>query len=929
MKSTYHLLACLVAPISIVFNSFAFDPGCGNPGQNEPDCPPPPVGTNPINPHRGSLLREVTDLETFGAAPIQFTRHYNSRTRDYTKPRWEFGTQWTWQHNWQYEVRESSTSDFGFPRLIVRYPAGREYYFRAVDATGSVRVPDANCGDRLYPTGTGLYTLRTPEGRQYEFRKTGSGSSYEYLLDRVRNGTGWTWTLTYQTQGGKQRLYRITNNYGRYIQITRASGANGYWQITSIKTNDNRIVNYTYSTWAPTSETVLTKVTYPGAEEANYTWCGSDSLTAGPPVLESADDPMQSTSGSRMKYVYNYTATYGGSNIVNGTILEERNLVTNQLVVSLPLGSGLYPQVTEGNGTELLRKYNTFGVSTEFADGEGRTTSFTRDAGGAGFITSIAEPGGATTSYTRDFAGRVLARTDALSGVQTRTYNANGFLLTDTDELSRTTTHTRDTNNRITRTDHPDGTYEIFTYTGTGLMKTHRLRNGTTETFTYDSWGNLVTHVDAASHTWTFTYHSSGMRATSKDPRNYTTSYQSTWRGLLTRVTHPDSSYREFGYSPYGKKTSDRNELGHTSNFTYTEYNQLATQTDPLNRTTTYEYGREPSCGTCGYLQTVAKVTLPSGKVTDNHYDLSGKLLSQVVAPGTADEATTTWSYDARGRVQTTTDARGKVTSFTYDLLDRMLTETDPLLHTTTNSYDAVGNLLTVTRPDTTVFTYTYDTMNRRLTETNPNSETTTYTYHPDGSLASLKDARNSLYSFLVDPLSRRTRMTYPVGSYENWTYDGAGNLSIYRARNGAMRTCTYDSRNRDTLCDWSDTTGDVSKVYDAASRVTSLTKGLTLSYTYTDANELQSETYQFGGAVGNKVVSYEYDADGNRTTLTYPDGTIVGKGSVIHIDTYTPQWITDRASRYAHMNDRPLLEGRAGTPNKVMRPHHFIGNVS
>ncbi len=167
--------------------------------------------------------------------------------------------------------------------------------------------------------------------------------------------------------------------------------------------------------------------------------------------------------------------------------------------------------------------------------------------------------------------------------------------------------------------------------------------------------------------------------------------------------------------------------------------------------------------------------------------------------------------------------------------------------------------------------------MNRPLTETNAKNETTSYSYHTDGTLASLTDARGSAYSFDVDALSRRVKMTYPGGSYEQWTYDTAGNMAQYRARNGATMICTFDSRNRETACDWSDSTLDVSKGYDAAGRLTSLTNAnCTLGYSYDSANQLISESYAFGGAMGTKTVSYTYDADGNRASLTYPDGSAV-----------------------------------------------------
>jgi len=193
------LLILVSASAAFAASLHAYDPSCGNPWPNYADpCDDSSVGANPINALRACLIRSVTDVQTYGAAPIEFTRIYNSRTRNYTRARWELGTQYTWQHNWQYEMRESSNANFGFPQIIIRFPEGREIYFQAVDSSGSVRVPPANYGERLYPTGSGTFTLRAAAGREYDFRKVSVTGGYQYLLDQVRNGTGWKWTLTYQ-----------------------------------------------------------------------------------------------------------------------------------------------------------------------------------------------------------------------------------------------------------------------------------------------------------------------------------------------------------------------------------------------------------------------------------------------------------------------------------------------------------------------------------------------------------------------------------------------------------------------------------------------------------------------------------------------------------------------------------------------------------
>lgn len=252
-----------------------------------------------------------------------------------------------------------------------------------------------------------------------------------------------------------------------------------------------------------------------------------------------------------------------------------------------------------------------------------------------------------------------------------------------------------------------------------------------------------------------------------------------------------------------------------------------------------------------------------------------------IVAPGTPDTATTLYSYNAAGELASSTDPRGKVTTFTYDLLGRELTTTDPLSNTTTTAYDAVGNVTTITRADNSVLSYTYDVMNRRLTETNAKNETVSYTYHADGSRASLTDPRGNASTFQVDALGRTTRVDYPGGWYETWTYDGAGNVISHRNRGGYTMTCTFDNRNRETFCDWGIWNQPaVTKIYDAAGRVLALnTAPCNLTYTYDAANQMLSETYTFpaGPYVPTpKTVAYTYDADGNRATLTYPDGFLV-----------------------------------------------------
>jgi len=132
-------------------------------------------------------------------------------------------------------------------------------------------------------------------------------------------------------------------------------------------------VTYGYSQWASSGKYVLSSVTYPGAEQANYTYVTADPNNASArPLLSTAFDP-KSRGGAQMKYTYNYNAFAMGS-LITGAVLENRNAATNRVIVSLPLGGGPYPQILYGNGREVTRKY-TSGLISERADGVGRSVA--------------------------------------------------------------------------------------------------------------------------------------------------------------------------------------------------------------------------------------------------------------------------------------------------------------------------------------------------------------------------------------------------------------------------------------------------------------------------------------------------------------------------------------------------------------------------
>ncbi|MBX7158274.1 MAG: hypothetical protein K1X66_07805 [Verrucomicrobiae bacterium] len=839
------------------------------------------VGVNPIGPGNGNVQREILDLQTFGNSSVEFKRLYRSRYRNYISKAWELGAVNTWQHNWAWELKDRDSKHNGFIDIRLNTPEGETIDFWATDNTGMLRAPGPSRGERLYqwkPNGKSKngQTLVTPEGWEYYFARTDHPN---YALVGVRDPEGQMWELEYDNQN---RLIKIQNRFGRFITLERKE-INGQERISKIKSSDGREVVYNYDTFLVTN-TILKSVTYPDGEKANYTYVGGQSLTEGRPLLATADDPMLEGPGSHIRWVYNYEPKFGVGRdyMVIGMAKEERNLLTDELVVSLPLGAGSESWVVEGDGTGTYRKFYK-GLLVERVDGEGRWEKIFYSQGGFGYVSKRLYPNGAEINYQHDAQGRITKQIDPLGNSRSYAYNANGFLLTSTDEEGHTTTIERNEEDLPIKKTYPDGTSESWTYNSDNQMLTHTARNGGITTYTYyqgepGGWyGDLKTVTDALGNVTTYTHNAAGNILTQTDALNHTTSYAYNARGKLLTITYPDNSQYIKTYDTYGNLIQDENELGFATTYTYDEYNRLKTLTDPEGGKTTYQYGKAPDCGTCSAATTISKIIDPEGREIHYFYDKSGNRTQQIEGANTPDAAITTYIYDAVSDLTGITDPNGHQTTQSYDLNHKLLTRTDPLGNITSYTYDKVGNLKTETRANGAVTSYHYDSMDRLIKTVDAENNITQMAYDNSDNLEKLIDAKNSTYTYTYDLLNRRKSLIYPDNSKENWDYDKAGNLKTYTARNGATRTCTYDLRDRELTCDWSDNTADVIKTYDLAGRLLTLNNANSqLTYSYDAANRLLSETQKLSDQPSAFSVQYTYDKSGLKKTMTYPNGTLL-----------------------------------------------------
>ena len=172
------------------------------------------------------------------------------------------------------------------------------------------------------------------------------------------------------------------------------------------------------------------------------------------------------------------------------------------------------------------------------------------------------------------------------------------------------------------------------------------------------------------------------------------TTWQYDLNGNVTGVTDPLLQTTNYTYDNLNRKTSETEPSPDgvaarpTTTFTYDADNNLRTQTDLDNNATTYLY--------------------------DN--------LNRVISVSDQHGYAQLKSYDANGNLISTTDRNGQVTDFTFDNLNRRVSEqwldsSSTAIRTTTWTYDAIGRLTSVSDPDSSV-TYAYDHLNRPTTIT-------------------------------------------------------------------------------------------------------------------------------------------------------------------------------------------------------------------
>jgi len=615
--------------------------------------------------------------------------------------------------------------------------------------------------------------------------------------------------------------------------------------------------------------------------------------------------------------------------------------------------SGLLTSVTDWSGRKVSYDYDTSGRLFHVADRNNQRTTFAYD-GTSQRLTSITDANGhVAVSMTYDPQGRVATQKDArglIAGQQTSfSYGAPDAQ----GNVTTTVTYPATSSDGF-------APQQLDTYNPQSQIVTHVFKPSATEsltaTYTYDANGFRKQVTDARGNTTSFCYDT-----------DYTGAAVAGSHGNLTRVIAPPPAA---GGNPLvtlvkfdaknnvvetvaprgvnaGVGTTCATNLSAAVNTLFatdlTYDTSLGTEllsvtrkyTDPdlgqQTATTKFAYGDTANPGL------VTQVTPPRGNTgagPDTTFSTTLSYFGPGSQAGLLQSVTdplgnkTTYAYDAVGRRTSLVDPLNNTWSFSYDNEDRLLSASAPApvtggaALTTQAQFDPVGNRITLTDANGQITRYLYDErdslkqVDQSATVTDPNADpskiSAAYQYDNLGNLVRVDRATGSaseaVVDYAYDGLNRvRKETQYPQAGWPatpngstgsptlltQTTYDPNSNRQTLSDPQAQLTTFGYDTLNRLTSMAFTNAapgtsaTANVSYAYDANGNRTSLTDGTgSTSYTYDERDRLLSVT-----SPGPQTVGSRYDLDGNRTRVIYPDATAV---------TYT----FDKASRLQSLAD-------------------------
>lgn len=600
-------------------------------------------------------------------------------------------------------------------------------------------------------------------------------------------------------------------------------------------------------------------------------------------------------------------------------------------------------QVTDANGAVTTYAYDAVGNRLSVTDALGRITSFSYDARNQQVIEIAAD--GIETHFGYDAVGNratiTRAANTAVAATRSFSYDEDGLLIAETDPLGNTTTYEYDSNHNVVLTTDAGGHSTSYGYNARNEVVQIVGPVGNIVQYAYDGNGNRVSVTDGRGSTTTSYYNSNDEVVLTVTPEGYGTETQYDNNGNIVSQTlyavpiaspldpnllpafTPSTEDRttQFEYDKVNRRVATISAEGFRTETTYDavgnrlevrEFRDLAGAEvavmhhyyDDVNRQvaslsaegylTTFVYDAvgnrieehrfDESYSPPGTGMPPQPLPGDSGRITTQSYDAVNRLISQISPLGIE----TRFDYDAKGNRLAQIDAAGlaeeRTTSYVYDAADRLIQTTDALGILTRMEHDADGNVIrrfdAFGLPEERITSFVYDSNHRLIEQIDPLGVATRMIYDAAGNKVREEvqfgsDLRAENYEFDKD--NRLIASTNAAGERTEYSYDSAGNRLSRTEGPGLAEERTsrweYDLDNRQVV----EIDGEGIRTesrYDAFGNKLETTQAAgeaderhTL-YVY----DLDNRTVEVTDPVGG-ITRYEYDALGNQTRIVDANG--------------------------------------------------------
>jgi RHS repeat-associated protein/uncharacterized repeat protein (TIGR01451 family) len=588
--------------------------------------------------------------------------------------------------------------------------------------------------------------------------------------------------------------------------------------------------------------------------------------------------------GNRTAYTYNPDGTLASiafipTDTVTGTVSTLSRTAEATHVWAFSYTSGKLSSITDPAERVIAFEVDKHDHLTKITSFDGASREFTYDS--RGLMTQVKEAEGAITTYKYDGYGRVK---EVVKPQRTVFNPVTGMLEIGQEVHTFTNTDTSYALINSSPTGDPDNPAAAVLRS---FELVDRVDDGSGAWYGYtNKWGSWTERTDALGRTWL---------------------YERDERDNITRETRPDGSCTDYTYDGHGNMLSESwmtaaqcadpdPQSEHEWTYTYEQsapyLRNVKTATDPMGNTTMYYYDYELGVGSRGDL---VKVVYPAVE------DENGSMVNPTI----------TYTYNARGEIETATDERGTVTKYIYTqgTPDEGSTGSNPLflpgvspkpglltqrivdyggldITTIYKGFTRRGVPTIVIGPDDRhqgrETHYTYDAYGCILSETDALGIVNTYEYDKHGNMVrQVRDytdgsaGRNIITEFTYDSddhlLSQRTAADGLVFKLTN-TYDRSGNLTTQADSTGNTSMFSYDEE--DQLVAMTDPLGRTTQyTYNDNGDLTSSTApdGTITRYVYDEFGRQVQEIVDEGGL--NLTTNYTYDLNDNLLSVTAPEG--------------------------------------------------------